>query len=261
MWRGCSPPLDQMSGGRVGWNVVTSSAASEAFNFSHDKHAAHADRYRARRRVHPGRAQGLWDTWEDDAFVMDKAKGLFFHPDKLPHASSQGRAFLGARAADGSALAAGPAGDRAGRPIRRRPRACGADRGGFVTVAAAARARESVLYRPQGPRRQVRALAGFAQDHARCPNRGGTDRGGDAGKIREAAGTNPSRAGRGRAVGHRLRSTCRSFPLDGPLPEVPLSNSQQGRQQMVVGEMARSRISPSGSSTNAWRPRAAIAWR
>ena len=28
-------------------------------------------------------AQGLWDTWEDDAFVMDKAEGLFFHPDKL----------------------------------------------------------------------------------------------------------------------------------------------------------------------------------
>ena len=70
------------------------------------------------------------------------------------HASSQGRAFLGARAADGAALAAGPAGDRAGRPVRRRPRACGADRGGSVHGAAAARAGEGVLRRPQGARRQ-----------------------------------------------------------------------------------------------------------
>jgi len=74
--------LDQMSQGRVGWNVVTSSAASEAFNFSRDKHAAHDDRYR-RAAEFIEVAQGLWDTWEDDAFVMDKAQGLFFHPAKL----------------------------------------------------------------------------------------------------------------------------------------------------------------------------------
>src|SRR5947207_15462378 len=74
--------LDQMSRGRVGWNVVTSSAASEAFNFSHDKHAAHADRYR-RAAEFIEVAQGLWDTWEDDAFVMDKTQGMFFHPVNL----------------------------------------------------------------------------------------------------------------------------------------------------------------------------------
>ena len=134
--------LDQMSQGRVGWNVVTSSAASEAFNFSHDKHAAHADRYR-RAAEFIEVAQGLWDTWEDDAFVMDKAQGLFFDPDQAAHAASQGRALLGARAADGSALAAGPAGDRAGRAVGRRPRACGADRRGAVHGAAAARAGEA----------------------------------------------------------------------------------------------------------------------
>jgi alkanesulfonate monooxygenase len=37
--------LDQLSGGRSGWNLVTSSAAAEAFNFSHAAHAAHGDRY------------------------------------------------------------------------------------------------------------------------------------------------------------------------------------------------------------------------
>jgi alkanesulfonate monooxygenase SsuD/methylene tetrahydromethanopterin reductase-like flavin-dependent oxidoreductase (luciferase family) len=84
--------LDQMSGGRAGWNVVTSSAASEAFNFSHDKHAAHADRYR-RAAEFIEVAQGLWDTWEDDAFVMDKAEGLFFHPGKLHMLHHKGEHF------------------------------------------------------------------------------------------------------------------------------------------------------------------------
>src|SRR6478735_4517259 len=84
--------LDQMSGGRVGWNVVTSSAASEAFNFSHDKHAAHDDRYR-RAAEFIQVAQGLWDTWEDDAFVMDKAQGLFFHPTKMHMLHHKGEHF------------------------------------------------------------------------------------------------------------------------------------------------------------------------
>src|SRR5882757_11245212 len=84
--------LDQLSQGRVGWNVVTSSAASEAFNFSHDKHAAHADRYR-RAAEFIEVAQGLWDTWEDDAFVMDKAQGLFFHPAKLHMLHHKGEHF------------------------------------------------------------------------------------------------------------------------------------------------------------------------
>ena len=84
--------LDQMSQGRVGWNVVTSSAASEALNFSHDKHAAHDDRYR-RAAEFIEVAQGLWDTWEDDAFVMDKAQGLFFDPAKMHMLHHKGEHF------------------------------------------------------------------------------------------------------------------------------------------------------------------------
>ena len=65
--------LDQMSEGRVGWNVVTSSAASEALNFSHQAHAPHDQRYeRAAEFIQV--AQGLWDTWEDDAHVLDQKR-------------------------------------------------------------------------------------------------------------------------------------------------------------------------------------------
>lgn len=74
--------LDFISGGRVGWNVVTSWSEAEAKNFSRDKHLEHSIRY--------GRAQefvdvvrGLWDSWEDDAFIRDKQSGQYFDPTKL----------------------------------------------------------------------------------------------------------------------------------------------------------------------------------
>ena len=58
------------------------------------RHACRARRpLRARRRVHRRSCAGLWDTWEDDAFVMDKATGLFFDPDKLHMLHHKGKHF------------------------------------------------------------------------------------------------------------------------------------------------------------------------
>lgn len=74
--------LDHISGGRSGWNVVTSSNASEAFNFGRDQHYGHTERYeRADEFVKV--VKGLWDSWDDDAFVRDRESSLYFHPDKL----------------------------------------------------------------------------------------------------------------------------------------------------------------------------------
>jgi FMN-dependent oxidoreductase (nitrilotriacetate monooxygenase family) len=74
--------LDHISGGRAGWNIVTSGQDAEAKNFNHDKSYEHADRYdRAREVVKI--VLGLWDSWDDDAFVRDKDTGLFFDPAKL----------------------------------------------------------------------------------------------------------------------------------------------------------------------------------
>jgi N-acetyl-S-(2-succino)cysteine monooxygenase len=74
--------LDHISGGRAGWNLVTSASEAEAFNFSRDSHLAHAKRYE-RAREFAEVVIGLWDSWEDDAFVRDKESGRFFEPDKL----------------------------------------------------------------------------------------------------------------------------------------------------------------------------------
>lgn len=84
--------LDHLSAGRAGWNLVTSGQENEARNFSREKHYEHGARYR-RAREFAQVVVGLWDTWDDDAFVRDKASGQFFHPDKLHNLNHRGEHF------------------------------------------------------------------------------------------------------------------------------------------------------------------------
>jgi FMN-dependent oxidoreductase (nitrilotriacetate monooxygenase family) len=84
--------LDQISGGRSGWNLVTSANAEEALNFGREAHPAHPDRY-DRAREFAEVVLGLWDSWDDDAFVRDKASGRFFDPAKLRVLHHRGRHF------------------------------------------------------------------------------------------------------------------------------------------------------------------------
>ncbi|WP_287811117.1 LLM class flavin-dependent oxidoreductase [Pseudomonas sp.] len=74
--------LDHLSGGRAGWNLVTSDAAAEAQNFGRDEHIGHAERYSRAREFHRV-VTGLWDSWADDAFTRDKASGQYYDPAKL----------------------------------------------------------------------------------------------------------------------------------------------------------------------------------
>ena len=74
--------LDYVSEGRVGWNVVTSWSEQEAFNFGLDAHVEHGRRYR-RAEEFVDVVFGLWDSWEDDAFIRDKTGGRYFDPAKL----------------------------------------------------------------------------------------------------------------------------------------------------------------------------------
>ncbi|WP_340014066.1 LLM class flavin-dependent oxidoreductase [Paenibacillus sp. FSL K6-1318] len=74
--------LDQLSDGRAGWNVVTSPLEGSALNFGKGEHPNHALRYEIAEE-HLNVVKGLWDSWEDDAFVGDKEQGVFFDPAKL----------------------------------------------------------------------------------------------------------------------------------------------------------------------------------
>ena len=74
--------LDHLSGGRAGWNVVTSWSDAEARNFNRDSHLDYETRYeRAAEFVDV--VTGLWDSWDEDALQSDKASGIFFDPAKL----------------------------------------------------------------------------------------------------------------------------------------------------------------------------------
>jgi alkanesulfonate monooxygenase len=84
--------LDHLSRGRTGWNLVTSYVAAEARNFSRSEHLKNADRYeRAEEFLRV--AAGLWDSWDDDAFILDKESGRYFDPDKMHVLDHQGDHF------------------------------------------------------------------------------------------------------------------------------------------------------------------------
>ncbi|WP_433944131.1 LLM class flavin-dependent oxidoreductase [Paenibacillus sp. SN-8-1] len=84
--------LDHISGGRAGWNVVTSPLEGSALNFSRSEHPSHPQRYKiAEEYLQVSR--GLWDSWEDDAFVRDKESGVFFDPEKLHTLNHKGEFF------------------------------------------------------------------------------------------------------------------------------------------------------------------------
>ncbi len=74
--------LDHISGGRAGWNVVTTGNPETALNFGKDDHMEHSERYRRAREFFDV-VTGLWDSFADDAFVRDVDSGLYFDPDKM----------------------------------------------------------------------------------------------------------------------------------------------------------------------------------
>jgi len=82
--------LDHISGGRAGWNVVTSWLAGSAANYGRDRHLDHDERY-ALAEEYLDVVKGLWDSWEEDALVRDKASGQFLNPEHLHELNHKGR--------------------------------------------------------------------------------------------------------------------------------------------------------------------------
>ena len=87
--------LDHISGGRAGWNIVTTSNPDAALNFGLDEHIDHDERYRRAREFYDV-VTGLWDSFADDAFTRDVESGLFFDPEKLHVLAHKGE-FLSVR--------------------------------------------------------------------------------------------------------------------------------------------------------------------
>ena len=84
--------LDHISHGRAGWNLVTSAQPAEALNFGRDRVGDHPERY-GRAREFAKVVYGLWDSWDDDAFVRDVEGGLYFDPEKMHYLRHEGEHF------------------------------------------------------------------------------------------------------------------------------------------------------------------------
>ncbi|MCM2292317.1 LLM class flavin-dependent oxidoreductase [Allorhizobium sp. BGMRC 0089] len=84
--------LDLISGGRAGWNVVTTATEAAARNFNLDRQHPHAFRYE-RAREHVAVVRKLWESFEDDVFIRDKKSGVFYDPDKLHKTNHKGTHF------------------------------------------------------------------------------------------------------------------------------------------------------------------------
>lgn len=84
--------LDHLSGGRAAWNVVTSVNDSEAQNFGVSHHLGHDERY-DRADEFLDAVVGLWDSWDDDALILDRQAGLFADPDRVHELHHHGKHF------------------------------------------------------------------------------------------------------------------------------------------------------------------------
>jgi FMN-dependent oxidoreductase (nitrilotriacetate monooxygenase family) len=84
--------VDHVSRGRCGWNIVTSAGADEAANFGLDDRPNHVDRY-ARADEFLSLTKALWDSWETDAVVADKATGRYADPARIHRVGHRGRYF------------------------------------------------------------------------------------------------------------------------------------------------------------------------
>lgn len=84
--------LDLISGGRAGWNVVTTATDAAAHNFNLDTQHPHEYRYQ-RAAEHVDVVKKLWDSFEDDTFLRDKEAGVFFDADKVHAAHHRGKFF------------------------------------------------------------------------------------------------------------------------------------------------------------------------
>ena len=224
--------LDYLSGGRAGWNVVTSASEAEAHNFNREKHMEHALRYE-RAREFLDVVTGLWDSWDDDAFIRDKASGVYVDPDKIHVLKHKGKHF----SVQGPLNVARPP---QGYPVIVQ---AGASEDGRDFAASTA----EVIFTAQQTLAEAQAFYASIKDA--LPKYGRTP---DQVKIMPGIfpviGTTEAEAKEKYdqlqdlihpTVGLALLSglvggfDLSSYPLDGPLPELPETNLQKSRLQLV----------------------------
>ena len=228
--------LDHISGGRAGWNLVTTSNPDAALNFGLDEAVEHGERYKRGREFFDV-VTGLWDSWADDAFLYDQDSGIVFDPERLHVLGHKGEHFS----------VRGPL--NVARPVQGWPVIvqAGASEAGKQIAAETA----EVIF---GSSRTIAdARAFYADVKGRMPAQG---RDPDHLKVLPGAlvivGETTAEAERKKALldslvhpdsglpnlSMRLGVDASGFDLDGPLPEIPETNASKSGRQSII-DMAR----------------------
>jgi FMN-dependent oxidoreductase (nitrilotriacetate monooxygenase family) len=226
--------LDSISNGRAGWNLVTSDNAAEAANFGRERHVDHAERYARAREFHAV-VDGLWHSFQEGAFVGDKAGGRLLDAAKVRRLDYRGEHF-----AVSGPLNVPPSPQ--GRPVV-------VQAGSSETGRELAAATADVVFTAQSTLADAQAfyrdMKGRVERHGRAPDSlrvtpgifavVGESEGEAQDKFGELQGLIEPRAGLallGRMIGNFDLS---GYPLDGPLPELPVTqDGQRSRQQLLT---------------------------
>ncbi len=230
--------LDHLSGGRAGWNVVTSWLGDTAANFSKTEHPAHDVRYRIAGE-YLDVVQGLWDSWEDDAHVADKQTGVFVDPDKLHRLDHKGEFFQ----------VRGPLNikrSRQGQPVIFQAGASDDGRNFAAKRAEAIFTGAQTLAESQEYYRDVKGRArGFGRDPSRvyilpgvAPIVGATEAEAEA-KYQELASLGSLQTGLGFLARSFNDHDFSVYDLDGPFPDVEAlgRNSNQSASDRILAQV------------------------
>ncbi|MCA3271197.1 MAG: LLM class flavin-dependent oxidoreductase [Roseomonas sp.] len=232
--------LDHISGGRAGWNIVTTSNPDAARNFGITEHMDHAERYARAREFHDV-VTGLWDSFAEDAFIRDKESGIFWDPARMHKLDHEGK-YLSI---------AGPL--NIARPVQGWPvivQAGASDSGRQLAAEVA-----EMIFAAGGPMADARAY--YADIKSRAAKAGR-----DPALIKILPGAlvtvaESDEAAREKralldslvhpdsgigALSIALGVDARGFDLDAPLPDIPETNQSQSGRQRVLERARRDKL-------------------
>ena len=232
--------LDHISGGRAGWNVVTTANPDAALNFGLKEHMEHDERYRRAREFYDV-VTGLWDSWADDAFTRDVESGIFFDPAKLHTLNHKGRYYSVrgplniARPIQGWPVIVQAGASEAGRQLA-------AETAEVVFAAGSQLADSRAFYADVKGRMEA---VGRDRDHLKILPGAFVVVGETAEEARQKRARLDSLVYYDSAIASlsiALGHDASHFDPDAPLPEIPESNASKSSRERVVALAKRDRL-------------------
>ncbi len=232
--------LDHLSGGRAGWNLVTTANPDAALNFGMDDQMEHDERYRRAREFYDV-VTGLWDSWADDAFIQDVESGVFFDPDRMhvlnhkgPYLSVRGPLNI-ARSPQGWPVIVQAGASEAGRQV--------AAETAEVIFASATRIEDARALYADVKGRMGRI--GRNPDHLKVLPGALVIVGDTVAEARAKHATLDGLVHTDSALPNlsmRLGTDASKFDLDGPLPPIPETNAGRSGRQAAIELAARENL-------------------